>query len=264
MKEYYEIEAVSATLLKAVIKQSAVHAAERMKSFQPTANMKLGTAFHASVLETENFEELIAVSPNVDKRTKAGKEVHAKFLEDVGDKTIITHDQFEKMKVMKMSCLAHPEVQKLLEKCYATEFQTTFDFDKMKCKAMIDLCDSEGTIVDIKTTQDASPEAFTRSSANFLYHMQLAWYAKAMNLDWREVKAYIIAVENTAPYGVAVYKFSQSALLNGWELCKTAMTQWKEYKLNLAMGDGVFPYSNEVLELELPVWATNLLEESSL
>jgi hypothetical protein len=118
--------------------------------------------------------------------------------------------------------------------------------------------------VDIKTTQDASPEAFTRSSANFLYHMQLAWYAKAMNLDWREVNAYIIAVENSAPYGVAVYKFSQSALLNGWELCKTAMTKWKEYKLNLAMGDGVFPYSNEVLELELPVWATNLLEETSL
>ena len=138
MKEYYEIEAVSATLLKAVIKQSAVHAAERMKSFKPTANMKLGTAFHAAILETENFEELVAVSPDVDKRTKDGKEVHAKFLENVGDKTIITHDQFEKMQVMQMSCLAHPEVLSLLEKCHATEFQTTFDFDNVKCKAMID------------------------------------------------------------------------------------------------------------------------------
>ena len=84
-----------------------------------------------------------------------------------------------------------------------------------------------------------------------------------MNLKWNEVDAYIIAVENTAPHGVAVYQFSQSALLNGWELCKHAMKQWKEHKMNVALGDGSFPYTDGVLELELPVWATNLLEEVS-
>jgi len=263
MKEYFEKDAVSATLLKAVIKQSPVHAEERMKSFVPTANMKLGTAFHATVLEGEQWEELIAVSPMVDRRTKAGKEMYAKFLETAGDKTVITYDQADVMQKMHESFLAHPEVQRLLEQCYATEFQTFFEFEGVECKAMIDMCDNEGTIVDIKTTQDASPEAFMRQSANLLYHMQLAWYANAMNLKWNEVDAYIIAVENTAPHGVAVYQFSQSALLNGWELCKHAMKLWKEHKMNLALGDGTFPYSDGVLELELPVWATNSMEELS-
>jgi len=263
MKEYFEKDAVSATLLKAVIKQSPVHAEERMKSFVPTANMKLGTAFHAAILEPDQAHELFAVQPIIDRRTKAGKEVYSAFLETVGDKTIITHDQSELMWAMKESCLAHPEVQGLMEQCYATEFQSFFEYDGVDCKAMIDMCDNEGTIVDIKTTQDASPDAFMRQSANLLYHMQLAWYANAMGLKWSDVKAYIIAVENTAPHGVAVYRFSQSALLNGWELCKHAMKLWKEHKMNVALGDGSFPYTDGVLELELPVWATNLLEEVS-
>ena len=72
MKEYFEKDAVSATLLKAVIKQSPVHAEERMKSFVPTANMKLGTAFHAELLESANMHELIAVQPIIDRRTKVG------------------------------------------------------------------------------------------------------------------------------------------------------------------------------------------------
>ena len=263
MKEYFEKDAVSATLLKAVIKQSPVHAEERMKSFVPTANMKLGTAFHAQILEGEQFDELIAVSPMVDRRTKAGKEMYAKFLETVGDKTVITYDQAETMMKMCESCLAHPEVQRLMEQCFATEFQSFFEFSGMECKAMIDMCDNEGTIVDIKTTQDASPDAFKRQSANLLYHLQLAWYANAMGLKWDEVNAYIIAVENTAPHGVAVYKFSQSSLLNGWELCKHGMKLWKEHKMNVALGDGSYPYTDGVIELELPVWATNLLEEVS-
>jgi len=263
MKEYFEKDAVSATLLKAVIKQSPVHAEERMKSFVPTANMKLGTAFHARVLETEKYDDLIACAPDCDKRTKAGKEAHAKFLERVGDKTVITQEQGNVVELMWESCQVHPEVNRLMEQCYATEFQSFFEFSGMECKAMIDMCDNEGTIVDIKTTQDASPDAFMRQSANLLYHLQLAWYANAMGLKWDEVNAYIIAVENTAPHGVAVYKFSQSALLNGWELCKHGMKLWKEHKMNVALGDGSYPYTDGVLELELPVWATNLLEEVS-
>ena len=57
-QNYFEKDAISATLLKAIIKQSPVHAEERMKSFEPTANMKLGTAFHAIMLEPENYGDL--------------------------------------------------------------------------------------------------------------------------------------------------------------------------------------------------------------
>lgn len=257
---YFEKDAISATLLKAVVNQSPVHAEERMKNFKATANMKLGTAFHAKILEPCEYDNLIAVSPDCAKRSKADKETHAKFLETVGDKTVITADQSVLVENMAQACLAHPQVQRLVEECYATEMEVDFDFDDMACKSKIDMVNDSGTIVDFKTCQDASPEGFKRASANFLYHLQLAWYARAMGIDWKDVDAYIIAVENTAPHGVAVYKFSTNAILNGWELCKRGVAMWKEHKLNLAVGDGTFPYSDEVLELELPVWAMNDLE----
>lgn len=260
MKDYYEIEAVSASLLKAVVKQSPAHAEHRMTSFEPTANMKLGTAFHAAILEGEEYDDLIAVSPHVDRRTKAGKEAYAKFLEGVGDRTVITHDQSLLVDAMQKNCLAHPQVTALLKKCYAYEFQTEFEFDGLKCKALIDACDDTGTVVDIKTTQDASPEAFMKQSANLLYHMQMAWYANALGVHPSEANAYIIAVENTAPHAVAVYKLSTEAMVTGWELCCQAVKDWKAYKLDCAIDGTAFAFGEDVLVLDLPHWAKNGVE----
>ena len=258
MKDYYEKDAVSATLLKAVIKQSPVHAEERMKSFVPTANMKLGTAFHAVILEPEIAHELYAVQPIIDRRTKAGKEVYASFLENVGDKAVITQDQSQLLAGMKASCLAHPEVQRLLEQCYATEFQSFFEFSGIECKAMIDICDDEGTIVDIKTTQDASPVAFMRQSANLLYHLQLAWYAKSIGRSWKDCDCYVIAVENTPPHSVAVYHYEPDALEYGWRLCKRAVRIWKDYLADVAIDGKSFAYGTDAIDLVLPVWAERI------
>tara|TARA_R100000655_G_scaffold84114_1_gene123695 strand:+ start:2492 stop:3286 length:795 start_codon:yes stop_codon:yes gene_type:complete len=262
MKDYYQIDALSASLLKTVIKQSPAHAEHRMKNFEATANMKLGTAFHAAILENDQYEDLIAISPKVDRRTKAGKEEHANFVESVGDRTIITHDQSILVDAMQKNCLAHPEVRSLLNKCYAYEFQTEFEFDGVNCKAMIDACDDMGTIVDLKTTQDASPDAFMKSSANFLYHMQMAWYSHAMGVHWSEANAYIIAVENTQPHGVAVYKMTTDSLRVGWELCCQAVKEYKHYKVQCALDEELFlPYGSNVKNLDLPIWAKNGVEE---
>jgi len=263
---YYSRDAISASLLKSVIKQSAVHAEERMKPTEGTPATRLGTAFHASILEPENWSDLIAVSPACDRRTKVGKEVYADFLKTAANKTIITPDQDQLIAGMLQSARAHPEVLRLFEECYAIEFQTFFDIDGIDCKAMIDMCHELGTIVDVKTTQDASPESFKKASANWLYHLQLAWYANAMGIvgdtknisepkDFSQVNAYIIAVESSPPFGVAVYRFSSEALASGWKLCQRGFKIWQEHKLNVAMGDSTFPYTNEVLELELPYWA---------
>mgnify|MGYP003658739158 FL=1 len=165
---YFDKDAISATLLKTVVKQSPVHAEERMKNFKATPNMKLGTAFHAKILELPEYDNLIVVSPDCDKRTKAGKETHAKFLETVGEKTVITPDQSQLVENMAEACMKHPQVQRLIEECYGVEMEIDFDFDDMACKSKIDMVNDSGTIVDIKTCQDASPEGFKRASANFL------------------------------------------------------------------------------------------------
>ena len=256
-RNYFEAEGTSATLLKAIIQQSPVHAIERMQSFKPSASMVLGTAVHASLLEADRYDKLIAVSPNVDKRTKEGKATYAEFVASTGDKTVITEDQQDMVEAMTMAVMDHPQAKSLLEGC-DKEVEKFFEYEDLKCKAKIDCVHCEGFIVDIKTTKDASPDAFSKQSANLLYHLQMAWYAKAVGRSYKDCDCYIIAVENTAPHGVAVYQYDHNALEFGWKLAQRAVRQFKEYVADLAIDGKSLPYGSESIDLFLPAWAERI------
>ena len=252
-QEYFALDAINATLLKDIIRQSPVHAQAKRTMDKPTPQMKLGTAVHAVILDT-NWEETVAVSPAVDRRTKAGKAEYAEFEEKSGNKTVITEDQFNLVDQMQIAVFDHPEARRLLGNCTDSEHVRVFEYEGEKCKAKIDAVDrSRATIVDIKTTADASPQAFVKQSANYLYHMQLAWYAKSM--DSFCVDAYIIAIENTPPHAVAVYIFDAEALRVGWRLCERAVREWQEYKLDRELNDVSLAYGDNIHDLCLPPWA---------
>ncbi|MAK37893.1 MAG: hypothetical protein CMC15_17170 [Flavobacteriaceae bacterium] len=255
---YFDNPAISATLLKAISKQSPAHAVERMVSFQATPNMKLGTAVHAMILEPDKVNEIYAVAPECDRRTKAGKETYSKFVESVGDKEIITADQYAHAMDMALSFSQNPEAVRLLNELdeHEKELFWVYGNSNLECKAKIDMMSTKHmAVADIKTTADASPEGFAKQSANFLYHMQLAWYSHAMGLEPEHANAYIIAIENTAPYATAVYKYTPQALKIGWDMCKDAIKDWESYKLKVALNENVNMYSNEVMDLDLPAWA---------
>ncbi len=256
-QNYFEAEGVSATLLKAIIQQSPVHAVERMKSFKPSASMVLGTAVHASILEADQYDKLIAVSPSVDKRTKAGKAIYAEFLATTGDKTVISEDQQDMVEAMTMAVMDHPQAKSLLDGC-DKEVEKFFEYEDLKCKAKIDCVHSDGFIIDIKTTKDASPDAFGKQSANLLYHLQMAWYAKAIGRSHKDCDCYIIAVENSAPHGVAVYHYDRDALEFGWSLAKRAIRYYKDYLADIAINEHSLAYGGEAIDLFLPAWAERI------
>ena len=267
---YYDIDAISATLLKAIAKTSPLHADIRMKTFKATPAMKLGTALHAKILEVGEYEDLVKVAPSVDRRTKAGKAEYAEWTDALnGDETIITQDQSDAVVQMEHNIRNHDAAVRLLEQCYAYEMYIPFTVNvngwDMQAKAKIDMVDDEGTIVDIKTTADASPNAFKKQSANLNYHMQMAWYCHAMGFGrkrvWEDANALIIAVENTAPYSVAVYKYDHEALMAGYALCRYACEEWQKYQLAKTLGDKIMPYSGQVIEMGLPAWAANSEKE---
>jgi exodeoxyribonuclease VIII len=264
-QEYFALDAINATLLKDIIKQSPVHAqARRARKDEPTHQMKLGTAVHTAILDLNVWGDTIAVAPAVDRRTKAGKAEYSEFLETVDNKTIITADQFNLVEQMKVAVFDHPEARRLLANCTASEHVRVFEYEGEQCKAKIDAVDLlNDTIIDIKTTADASPQAFAKQSANYLYHMQLAWYARSVDREFwsdaliasSDVDAYIIAIENTPPHAVVVYIFDAEALRVGWHLCKRAVREWKEYKLDRKLNDKSFAYGSDIHDLCLPAWA---------
>jgi len=253
-QDYFQLEGISATLLKSIIKQSAVHAANRMRTFKPTPAMQLGTAAHCAILEPHLYEQQIAIAPDCDRRTKIGKEEYASFVESVGDKTVIKYEQHESAIAMSNAIDEHEHATELLHGT-TREVEKIFTFDGETCKAKIDAIKGDNTIIDIKTTIDASPDAFAKQSANLFYQMQMAWYAKAIGSDWKTCNCYIIAVENTAPHGVAVYRYDSDVLDNGWKLCCRALRQWREYKETISQNKTPQPYGDLVYDIELPAWA---------
>ena len=55
-----------------------------------------GSMVHKLLLEPETFDEEYAVAPEVDKRTKAGKEAWAAFCASAGEKAVVSIDDYGK------------------------------------------------------------------------------------------------------------------------------------------------------------------------
>jgi len=83
-------------------------------------------------------------------------------------------------------------------------------------------------VVDIKTTDDARPEAFSRAIHRFRYHVQAAFYIDACNAAKAKVFRFVfVVVERTPPFACAVYEITESAIDQGR----------REYLADLALYD---------------------------
>jgi hypothetical protein len=105
-------------------------------------------------------------------------------------------------------------------------------------------------VVDLKSTTDASRDAFTKSIANYDYHVQTAW-----NLDALEAETFLtIAVESQRPYAVAVYPASAALVAAGQRRIQIAMEQLAEC---LASGNWT-GYGDQIQDpIDLPPWCND-------
>ena len=62
---------------------------------KPSTPMQLVRAAHVLALEPERFADCYAIAPYCDKRTKAGKEEWAAFIEAANGKAVLTLDDFQ-------------------------------------------------------------------------------------------------------------------------------------------------------------------------
>lgn len=239
--EYHALDAISASLLKAA-RKGAPHLA-RYRSGEQTFGpaVALGTAAHSMILTPADFDAEIAVAPDVNRRTKEGKAAHAAWLETVGDRTVITAEQHEAARRIAEAVAAHPLASDLLSDC---ETEVTLVWDG--CKARIDAIKGS-TLIDLKTTRDASPATFSRAIFNRDIHLQLAWYADALAEVGRTVDRYVvIAVDNVDPYGVAVYELDEHAIELGRRAYCDALAMLDH---NPANG-----YAATAIPVEVPRW----------
>lgn len=310
--DYHGGVGASNSMLKLLNEKSPLHlkasrdAANDNTPAQPTAAMRIGTAFHMLVLEPHLFDEqyvLPLVLPDdalsttddlkaalkdagekvsgtkaelierlkaVQPDAKIADELKQRYAVANAGRTIISIEERDQLYAMRDALMAHPAASKLFTGCrYVTEY-SAYANDPLTgelVRVRPDCWRFDGIVVDLKTTDDASPEGFARSIAKFGYDMQHPFYLDVLNLALEQggtddfadhptsAKAFVfVAVEKTFPHAVEVYLLDADSEAVGRAKYRRALDKYAECRRT-----NVWPgYSDgSVQKISLPQWHMN-------
>ncbi len=267
-REYHASAAWSSSQLKKLLYHTPAHLSYSLtEQHTQTANQALGSAVHALVLEKCNFNNEIAIKPDIDKRSKVGKQLHAEFEQAEKDKVHITVEQYTQALAMAESVMQNPAARRLLEDSinetsifwqYQDEVEETFIDLPFRCRPDA-IARKVPALVDLKTCQDASYSAIQRAVHNWGYHFSAAMYLDGVDqcqpllesLGMAYSNFTLICVENTPPYAVAVYDLDDDWLATGAHQMRHASRILQE-----AIDNNFPSFANEIRTLTLPQYAT--------
>ena len=265
---YRSDPAINQSYLKDVLERSVLHA--RIQR-QPTAAMRLGTAVHCAVLEPDVFAAQyvdgggMPPKPEGDGRKKEVRVAREAWAGEIAaweaaheGMDVLTESEWVAVQGMKDALERHREVAAMFSVPHVCESSLKWDDAEtgITCKARLDYYSEEfGIAGDLKTTQDASPAAIARSVAKWGYHVQAGFYLDGLReLTGRDCAFHFIFVESSAPHGVVVAKLSESACEFGLQQARLAL--WKHQEQSEQIEGGVLqPYTQELIEIDLPHWA---------
>lgn len=258
---YHAVPALSSTFMKAMLAKSALHARYQMENAEPNDAMNLGTAVHTAVLTPDMYDAEVAVAPRCDRRTTQGKAEFRAFEVLNGHKLILDSSQGEAVDGMREAVEASNACKMMLGMATERELSVFAEDPETGAalKARLDGYDpATGWVIDLKTTRDASYNAFKSALWNLGYGLQAAFYRRVARLAGLNVTGFaFLCVENTAPHGVAVYAMDDSdmdyfesdmrRLIADYKVCR-ATDKWPGYP-------------DRIERIGLANWAKRQLEE---
>jgi exodeoxyribonuclease VIII len=223
---------------------------------EPTPAMAIGSAVHTHVLELDQWDARYVSAPDgIDRRTKMGKAEWEVFTTAATGRTVLSRADADLVMRMGHAVFAHPAAAMLLAlpgKAETTHMWTD-EATGLQCKCRPDwLTDDGRLLVDLKTTEDASPRGFARSIAQWRYHTQASWYLDGVeqSTGTRPEQFLFICVEKKAPYAVAVYAADAEMIAAG------AQTAARDLDvLATCKAANAWPgYSDQIEPISLPAW----------
>jgi len=252
--EYHARDELSKHDLDQIHRSVSHFLVNRIMPHEETTAMRMGSATHAMILTPDEYEATYIHAPDVDRRTREGKDIWREFEEKARGKIIIGEKDMLCAAAMADAVLNHPIASRLLRDGEAEN--SLFWKDKtsgIRCKCRPDYLRVDGLVVDLKTTADASEYAFLKSVLRYRYHVQAALYLAGVEAVEGKVDDFVIvAVEKEEPYAVAIYRLDEFFLADGKRLYEDALAKYAEY---LNHPDPWAGYPKEIQELHLPGWA---------
>jgi len=272
-EDYHRIMGLTKSGLM-MLRKSPAHFWDWMNSpsIPSTKAMNIGTACHTLVFEPHKWDDEITVVPdNAPKRPteiqrnakKPSDETLAaiKFWDEFNAKskgraTISAEDEYVVRK-MTEQVFNNEEVVALLKHPSAKAEVSIVSKEKVKgldivCKGRCDLITMDNTvIVDLKTCEDASPEAFSKNFMSMGYWMQAAHYMSIARNSGMPIQKFIfIAAEKNPPYCTALYTLDDTSLEKAFAIRNKLVERLSDC---IARND--FPaYQRGVQALTMPGW----------
>lgn len=245
---------VSKGALDAIARSPLHYQAWLTEPDKDTPALAFGRAFHCAILEPERFATEYASEPDFgDCRKKENKAARDAWRESNRAAVWLPADDWEAIEHMVRAVRNH-ELGRLILRDGDPEVTLTW-LDKatgLPCKARPDyLVRSRRMCVDVKTTDDASEEAFARTVAKYRYHVQDALYRDACAQTGEAVEHFLfVAVEKTAPYAVNVHTLDEDAIGRGYTRARIEIELLAD-----CVKRNEFPgYPPHIHTLSLPPW----------
>lgn len=195
---------------------------------EDTPAMKFGRAVHAAILTPTAYKRDYIVMPNIDRRTKAGKEEYEAFCMEAEGREIISQADAQTIKLMAAAFRKNHDATQMLKKTKREKALLWTDQETgVDCKGRIDAIGVD-YIIDYKTTTNAGTEAFLREALRYGYDLQAAMYMEAARANGYDPKGFIfIAQEKTAPYLINVLSAGDAFLDRGMWTMQDLLAKYK-------------------------------------
>jgi len=248
--EYHSDTAIGSSTLKTLARKTPAHVIGSQR--KESAAFDFGSALHLAVLEPHKNEKIVC-GPE-DRR--GAKWTSAKADAEVEGKLLLTSGDYSKVMSARDSIFKNVDCAELLSGRVDPEisvFHTNEEFD-LRLKIRPDLYNYESDVmIDLKTSQSASPDFFARSISDYGYHIQAAFYEKVWNGYHKTlIGAFLfMVVEKEPPYAIAVYELDHATLLEGYNLVQQGLEKYKECRTK-----NVWPgYPSGVQKIGIPAYA---------
>lgn len=221
-KEYREAEGISRSELFKIAR-SPMHFKYAQENHEDSSSLAFGRALHKYVLEKEDFHNDFIILPEVNRRTKAGKEEYERYQIEAfnNDKELVSLDDMTVIMEMYAALIDHPMAMALLSGEHEKNFFWTDAVTGEKCKCRPDcLTEYNGNkyIVDYKSTDSCEDGHFERSCRKYGYKFQSGMYTEGVFQNTFEQYGFaFVAQEKKPPYAVRVYFCTPEFVAQGYD-----------------------------------------------
>ena len=256
-QEYNKAPGIRRSLLWE-IRRSPAHLKWRMENPpEATPALIFGQALHAALLTPEDYGRQFAVMPNADRRTKAGREAWDAAAAEAQGRTQIAFDWAEQIADMVQAVRGNPMAARLLDGPHETSYFWADTLTGEACKCRTDAESDIGDmhlIVDVKSCQDASTDAFIQDALHYGYDVQAAMYTDGYKaVTGREATFVFIAVEKNPPYAVNILQADTLFMQHGQDRYRHLLGLYHECRQR-NQWPGYTGFDGDIASLGLPAW----------